>query len=152
MILKKKTYVTQSAEETVALGRVLAEALRPGDSVGLIGELGAGKTQFVRGIAKGLDIKGSVTSPSYTIINVYGIGRAPGAKQGATQLFHVDLYRINEAGEIDELGLEEYIYSKGITVIEWAEKAPEYIEDMRFVVRFSHVSERERAIEIEERV
>lgn len=147
MILKKKTYVTQSAEETVALGRVLAEALRPGDSVGLIGELGAGKTQFVRGIAKGLGIEGSVTSPSYTIINAYGVGGAP----DATPLYHVDLYRIGQAEELDELGLEEYIYSPGITVIEWAEKAPEYIEDMRFVVRFSHVGETERSIEIEER-
>lgn len=144
MDLKKKSYVTGSAEETVDLGKTLAEALRPGDSVGLIGELGAGKTQFVRGIARGLAVVGSVTSPSYTIINIYDT-------KDATKLFHIDLYRIDEAEEIDELGLEEYIYSQGITVIEWAEKASEYIEDMRFVVRFSHVSEMERAIEIEER-
>ncbi|MEE9542307.1 MAG: tRNA (adenosine(37)-N6)-threonylcarbamoyltransferase complex ATPase subunit type 1 TsaE [Thermodesulfobacteriota bacterium] len=142
MALKKKSYVTGSAEETADLGAILSENLKPGASVALIGELGAGKTQFARGIARGLGIEGSVTSPSYTIINTYG---------EAIKLNHIDLYRIGEAGELDELGLEEYIYSSGITVIEWAEKAPEYLEDMKFVVRFSHVSESERAIEIEER-
>ncbi len=143
MDVKKKIYVTGSAEETTDLGAILAEGLSTGDSVGLIGELGAGKTQFARGIARGLRIEGAVTSPSFTIINIY--------KGAGATLNHIDLYRINEAGELDELGLEEYIYGEAISVIEWAEKAPEYLEDFRFVVRFSHVSETERAIEIEER-
>ena len=143
MGVKKKNYVTGSVEETTDLGAILAEGLRAGDSVGLIGELGAGKTHFARGIARGLCIEGSVTSPSFTIINIY--------KGSSLTLNHIDLYRINEAGELDELGLEEFIYGDAVSVIEWAEKAPEYLDDFKFVVRFSHVSETERAIEIEER-
>jgi tRNA threonylcarbamoyladenosine biosynthesis protein TsaE len=143
--LKKKSYVTGSVEETTELGVKLAESLKPGDSVALIGELGAGKTHFVHGIARGLGVEGSVTSPSFTIINIY-------ETRDSAKLYHVDLYRIEEAGELDELGLEEYIYSEGVTIIEWAEKAPEYLEDMRFVVRFSHESETERRIEIEEQI
>jgi tRNA threonylcarbamoyladenosine biosynthesis protein TsaE len=141
--VKKKSYVTGSAEETTDLGAVLSEGLKAGDSVGLIGELGAGKTHFVHGIARALRIEGPVTSPSFTIINTY---KGPGAT-----LNHIDLYRIGNSTEIDELGLEEYIYGEGISVIEWAEKAPDYLDDMRFVVRFSHVSETERSIEVEER-
>lgn len=143
MDVKKKNYTTKSAEASVSLGAALAEKLKPGDAVGLIGDLGAGKTHFVHGIARGLRIEGYVTSPSFTIINTY---KGPGAT-----LNHIDLYRIGDHTEIEELGLEEYIYGDGISVIEWAEKAPEYLDDMRFVVRFEFVGETERAIEIEER-
>ena len=125
------------------LGAVLAKELKPGDAIGLIGDLGAGKTHFVHGLAKGLGISGYVTSPSFTIINIYS---------GANiTLNHIDLYRLGDHSEVAELGLEEYIYADEVSVIEWAEKAPEFIEDMRFVVRIDHVNENERSIEIEER-
>ncbi|MBE9531731.1 MAG: tRNA (adenosine(37)-N6)-threonylcarbamoyltransferase complex ATPase subunit type 1 TsaE [Proteobacteria bacterium] len=143
MVVETKNYTTQSAEETVELGALLANRLKPGDAVGLIGDLGAGKTHFVHGVARGLGVKGYVSSPSFTIINIYKGSHCP--------LFHIDLYRLDDHTELAELGLEEYIYADGISVIEWVEKAPEYLEDMRFVVRITHVSDTERLIEIEER-
>ncbi len=147
---KKKSYITESVEESVDLGAILGEELRAGDSVALIGDLGTGKTHFVHGIARGLGIEGNVPSPTFTIINTYKLDGVEGVPD-STEFFHIDLYRINKAAEFDELGLEEYIYSSNITVIEWAEKAPEYLKGMRFVVRFSHQGEKERSIEIEER-
>ncbi len=138
-----KNYTTRSAEETIDLGALLADRLKLGDAVGLIGDLGAGKTHFVHGLARGLGVEGYVSSPSFTIINIYKGAHSP--------LYHIDLYRLDDHTELAELGLEEYIYADGVSVIEWAERAPEYLEDMRFVVHIKHVSDTERLIEIEER-
>jgi tRNA threonylcarbamoyladenosine biosynthesis protein TsaE len=110
-----KVFTTNSPDETEELGRGLAERLTPGDVLALVGELGSGKTRFVQGIARGLDIRGYIKSPSFTIINIYEGGRLP--------LYHIDLFRISSSGELDGLGLEEYIYGKGISVIEWADRA-----------------------------
>ena len=143
MGVKTKNYTTGSVEETIELGALLARELNGGDAIGLIGDLGAGKTHFVHGVARGLGIKGYVSSPSFTIINIY---KGPGLT-----LNHIDLYRLGDHAELLELGLEEYIYADGVSVIEWAEKAPDFLEDMRFVVRITHESENERSIEIEER-
>jgi tRNA threonylcarbamoyladenosine biosynthesis protein TsaE len=139
-----KNYTTLSADETVELGAVLASRLKPGDAIGLIGDLGAGKTHFVHGLARGFGIEGYVTSPSFTIVNIYN---GP-----EVTLNHIDLYRLGDHRELAELGLEEYIYADAVSVIEWAERAPEYLEDMRFIVRIEHINENERLIEIEERV
>ncbi len=140
---KTKNYTTCSAEETIELAAVLAKELKGGDAIGLIGDLGAGKTHFVHGLAKGLGISGYVTSPSFTIINIY---------TGANiKLNHIDLYRLGDHSELAELGLEEYIYADDVSVIEWAERAPEFLEDMRFVIRIDHINENERMIEVEER-
>lgn len=143
MGVKTKTYTTRSVEETMDLAAVLAQKLKPSDAIGLIGDLGAGKTHFVHGLARGLGIEGYVTSPSFTIINVY--------KGPIATLNHIDLYRLDDHLELAELGLEEYIYADAVSVIEWAEKAPEYLEDMRFIIRIEHLSDSERSIEIEER-
>lgn len=133
-------FKTSSPEETEKVGEELAASLKQGDCIALIGELGGGKTRFVRGLAKGLGSKGFVKSPSFTIINVYEGGRLP--------LYHIDLYRIGKAEEFQSAGLEEFIYGKGVSAIEWADKAPELIEGCRIVVSFSYVSENERGIEI----
>lgn len=133
-------YRTTSPEETERLGEELAASLREGDLVALIGELGGGKTRFVRGIASGLGSKGFVKSPSFTIINIYEGGRLP--------LYHMDLYRIGMAAELHSAGLEEYLYGKGVAAIEWADKAPELLEECRITVSFSHAGENEREIEI----
>jgi tRNA threonylcarbamoyladenosine biosynthesis protein TsaE len=107
---------TQTAEETRALASALASTLSAGDVVLLEGDLGAGKTVFVKGLAAGLGIDaGEVSSPTFTLMHEYRGGRLP--------LFHVDLYRLTGSREIDDLGLEE-VASGGVLAIEWAEKLP----------------------------
>ena len=108
--------VTTSEGETANIGVQLAQSLRAGDTVLLHGELGAGKTAFVRGLAEGLGIPAdAVSSPTFTLIQEYRGGRLP--------MFHVDLYRLDDLREIDDLGLEE-IAQDGVLAIEWAEKLP----------------------------
>ena len=108
--------ITHSAAETRALGARLAALLRPGDTVLLYGDLGAGKSELARGIARGLGIRGAVPSPSFTILNAYDEGRFP--------LYHFDWYRIADPEEIAEMGMEEQIGGDGIALIEWGERAP----------------------------
>jgi tRNA threonylcarbamoyladenosine biosynthesis protein TsaE len=105
--------LTTSEEETSAVGARLGESLRAGDVVLLYGDLGAGKTAFVRGLAQGLGApEDEVTSPTFTIVQEY---------PGRVTLFHVDLYRL-EAREVDDLGLEELVLGDGVVAIEWAER------------------------------
>ncbi len=107
---------TQSEEETAAAGRALAANLSAGDVLLLNGDLGAGKTAFVRGVAEGLGVsRDDVSSPTFTLIQEYRGGRLT--------LFHADLYRINDPREFDELGLDE-IAVDGVLAIEWAERLP----------------------------
>jgi len=111
-----KTTTTHSELETAALGRELAAALSAGDVVLLVGDLGAGKTAFVRGLAEGLGVhRDEVSSPTFTLVQEYRGGRLP--------LFHVDLYRLDDPREIDDLGLDE-IAEDGVLAIEWADKLP----------------------------
>ena len=111
-----KDTTTHSESETAAVARELASTLRAGSIVLLSGDLGAGKTTFVRGLAEGLGVApGEVSSPTFTLIQEYRGGRLP--------LLHVDLYRLDDAREIDELGLEE-LGADGVLAIEWAEKLP----------------------------
>lgn len=113
--------ITNSAEETRALGMRLAKCLRTGDTVLLEGEMGAGKSELARGIARGLGIQGPVPSPSFTILNAYDEGSIP--------LYHFDWYRIEDAAEIAEMGFEEQISGDGIALIEWSERGMEYIPE-----------------------
>lgn len=137
---ESRVFTTASPEETEALGQRLSKELEEGERVALVGELGGGKTRFVRGVARGLGSKGFIKSPSFTIINIYEGGRIP--------LYHIDLYRIGRAGELFETGVEEYIYGRGISIIEWADKAPAILDDCTLVIRFSHAGEERRVIEI----
>jgi tRNA threonylcarbamoyladenosine biosynthesis protein TsaE len=110
---------TRSVEQTEALGAALAPALRPGDVVALSGELGAGKTRFVSGLARALHPGARVRSPSFTLVNEYA---------GEPPVFHLDLYRLG-TGEVDGLGLEEYA-ARGALVVEWGERLPgAWLED-----------------------
>ncbi len=110
MVLK-----STSEETTSKIGKILGRNLQPGTVVALNGELGAGKTVFARGVAEGLDVQVVVNSPSYVIMNLY---------RGRMELYHFDFYRLEEEEELQELGLEEYFYGDGITLIEWADKFP----------------------------
>lgn len=134
-----KTIVTSSEAETVAAGRELAPRLAAGSTVLLIGDLGAGKTAFVRGLAEGLGIPAEdVSSPTFTLMQEYRGGRAP--------LFHVDLYRLDDAREIEDLGLDE-IAENGVLAIEWAEKLGE-APDGAIGVRITHADGDVRMIEL----
>ena len=148
-LFAQRSFTTNSPEETEALGRELAGGLKPGDVVALTGELGSGKTCFVQGLAKGLGITGYTKSPSFTIVNVYKGGK--GGRGGRLPLYHIDLFRIGGGGELDGLGLEEYIYGEGVSVIEWADRAIEILPERAIVVRFSYKGETERSIEFERR-
>lgn len=104
---------TQDADATVRLGSELGRLLRPGDVVALYGGLGAGKTTFVKGIAQGMGVTEEARSPTFTLIHEH---------YGEPPLYHIDLYRLAGAQEAEELGVEEYIYGEGVTVIEWADR------------------------------
>ena len=136
------TFRTTSEEETAAVGRQVADGLSAGAVVLLYGDLGAGKTAFVRGLAEGLRVSpDEVSSPTFTIMQEYRGGRLP--------LFHVDLYRLNDPREIDDLGLEE-IAAEGVLAIEWAEKLPGRPATAAAVrVNIAHGSGDERTITIE---
>src|SRR3954453_8244117 len=136
-----RTVTTHSDDETATLGRELAPALSAGDVVLLVGDLGAGKTAFVRGLAEGLGVApGEVSSPTFTLIQEYRGGRLP--------LFHVDLYRIEDPREFDELGLDE-IAEQGVLAIEWAEKMPARLKPSRYTsVGIEHAGESERKVTI----
>ncbi len=108
------TFISHSPAETEALGERWGRAAERGWVIGLTGELGAGKTQLVKGLARGLDIAVRVHSPTFTLVNEYSGGRL--------RLFHLDLYRLDTARQIVAAGLEEYLQPDGVTVIEWAEK------------------------------
>jgi tRNA threonylcarbamoyladenosine biosynthesis protein TsaE len=131
---------THSEQETADAGRRLAAELQAGSVVLLIGDLGAGKTAFTRGLAEGLGIQpDDVSSPTFTIVQEYRGGRLP--------MYHVDLYRLNDAREIDDLGLEE-ITADGVLAIEWAEKMPRPLRGA-IVVRLTHVADDVRNLTIQ---
>ena len=113
--------VTHSPEETRALGERLAGTLGPGTVVSFTGDLGAGKTAFISGMARGLGIEERVTSPTFTIVNEYEGGRLP--------LFHFDMYRLGSADELFHIGWEDYLARGGVCAVEWSENVAEAIED-----------------------
>lgn len=127
---------THNANETRALGARLAEQLQAGDVVLLEGELGAGKSEFTRGIAQGLGITGYITSPSFTILQVYDSGRIP--------LFHFDWYRLSGVSELYEMAMDEYLYDEGISVVEWPDIAREAIPERHLRIRIDVSEENDR--------
>lgn len=114
------TCTTNSPEETEALGASLAQELEPGAVLAFTGDLGAGKTAFVRGLARGLGCPGRVTSPTFTIVNEYEGGRLP--------LFHFDMYRLGSSEELFDIGWEDYLARGGVCVVEWSEIIDDALE------------------------
>ncbi len=129
---------SDSPAQTRAIGQQLAEKLQPGDVLLLLGDLGAGKSELTRGIAKGLGVTATVASPSFTILNVYDEGRVP--------LYHFDWYRLNDVEELYEMGLDEYLGGDGVAVVEWPSQCPEAIPESYLEVKITPISESEREI------
>jgi tRNA threonylcarbamoyladenosine biosynthesis protein TsaE len=135
--------VTHSERETVSLGKRFAKRLRPGDVVATYGELGTGKTRFIKGICEGLGVHKHVTSPTFTIINEYEFSGGV--------VYHLDFYRVESLDEIRDTGFEEYLTLGGICLIEWADRVRPLLPDHRYDVTFSPgTDENCRTIVIEE--
>ncbi len=132
--MSEQIYETYSAEETRALGRKIGETAQPGDVYTLVGDLGVGKTVFTQGIAEGLGITEPVSSPTFTIVQIYEEGRMP--------FYHFDVYRIGDPEEMDEIGYEDYFYGDGLCMIEWANLIEELLPDTRYDVAIEKDLER----------
>ncbi len=140
MILSKKRYFSGSAEETMDIGCNLGQCLRPGDVVGLYGELGSGKTVLVKGIARAFGInERDITSASFTIVTQY---------QTTPPFIHMDLYRIKRGEDLIEIGISEYAGGNNIAVIEWAEKAEGWLPEDSIAVRLLCLEDGVREITI----
>ena len=133
-------YYTNSPEETEAVGQQLAEKLRPGTVIAFLGDLGAGKTAFTRGLARGLGAADRVTSPTYTIVNEYLGGRMP--------LFHFDMYRLGSSDELFDIGWEDYLERGGVCAVEWSENVADAMEDA-LTVCIEKTGENSRKITVE---
>ena len=133
-------YITHSPAETEGVGAALAARLTPGAVIAYRGDLGAGKTAFTPGLAKGLGVKENVTSPTFTIVNEYLSGKIP--------LFHFDMYRLGSEDELFDIGWEDYLERGGVCAVEWSENVCGAMEDA-IVVTISRLGEDTRKIEIE---
>lgn len=130
--------LSHSEEETCGLAEKLVPTLRPNDMLVLSGELGSGKTVFVRGLAAGLGLDSSkITSPSFAIVHEY---------PGSRPLFHFDLYRVAHSDELYEVGWEEYLNRDGLVVVEWGEKAAELLPDNYYLIEFTIAGDSDRKI------
>lgn len=132
------TFISNSPAETESFGRQFAENVKSGDVLALTGELGAGKTQFVKGLVAGLGDRGVVTSPTFTLIHEYSRGRLP--------VYHFDFLRLENQPAAERLGLEEYFFGDGVSVIEWADRFRELIPENARWISFETKSEEQRAI------
>ena len=133
-------YTTNSPAETEAIGAALAKVLRPGTILAYRGDLGAGKTAFTRGLARGLGCGDMVTSPTYTIVNEYLSGRMP--------LFHFDMYRLASSDDLWDIGWEDYLERGGVCAVEWSENVADALEDA-IIVTIQKLGEDSRRITIE---
>ena len=136
-------FIVTTVNETYKLGEQLGSLVNSGDIICLIGDLGTGKTHLTKGIAKGLDIKDHITSPTFTIVNEY---------MGRLKLNHFDVYRVNDPDEIEAIGFDEYIFSDGVSIIEWANYIEELIppENLTIIIeKLPELSDNHRKISFE---
>ncbi len=138
---KKVIFQTRSTFETIRVGKNLGRQLLPGDIIALVGELGAGKTQFIKGLAAGVGVGNStyVSSPSFTLIHEY---------PGETPFYHIDLFRLGGEKEAQELGLEDYFQGSGIAAIEWADKILSLLPKELLFVSIAYEDKNLRTLEI----
>jgi tRNA threonylcarbamoyladenosine biosynthesis protein TsaE len=135
----KIQFSTQTLAETQQLGKQVGTHVQPGSVLTLKGDLGSGKTAFVQGIAKGLEVPGDyyITSPTFTLINEY---------PGRCRLFHMDLYRITGAEELEDIGIEDILCGDGVVAIEWAEKLPDEMIAGHLLIQISITDDQSRQI------
>jgi tRNA threonylcarbamoyladenosine biosynthesis protein TsaE len=133
--------LSKSASETIRIGKSIGSRLLPGDVVALVGELGAGKTQFIKGLAAGVGIGNPtyISSPSFTLINEY---------PGEIPFYHIDLFRLEREKEAEELGLEDYFQGGGITAIEWADKIISLLPKEMLFIHIAYTGKNTRSLEI----
>jgi tRNA threonylcarbamoyladenosine biosynthesis protein TsaE len=132
------TFISNSPAETEAIGRQVAENIGVGSVLALKGDLGSGKTLFVKGVVDGLGSSADVTSPTFTILHEYRGGRLP--------VYHFDLFRVENPQALARLGLDDYFFGDGISVIEWADRFPEFVPEQARWIFFEIKSETQRAI------
>ena len=132
------TFISNSPAETEAIGRQIAEEIGVGSVLALKGDLGSGKTLFVKGVVNGLGSSADVTSPTFTILHEYRGGRLP--------VYHFDLFRVENPQALARLGLDDYFFGDGISVIEWADRFPEFVPEQARWIFFEIKSETDRAI------
>ena len=133
-------YITNSPDETEAIGSALGKIITPGTVIAYRGDLGAGKTAFTRGLARGLGCTDIVTSPTYTIVNEYLGGRIP--------LFHFDMYRLRSSDDLFDIGWEDYLDRGGVCAVEWSENVDDAMENA-ICITISKIGDETRKIEIE---
>lgn len=139
-------YISNSQNDTINIAKEFSKKLKPNDVITLNGDLGAGKTAFVSGLAEGLGISDRVQSPTFTIVNEY--------KKGPVSLYHFDVYRIMNADEMYDIGFDEYLFSDGVCVIEWADNISDIIDFDRYEINITKnlaISESYRKITIEKK-
>jgi tRNA threonylcarbamoyladenosine biosynthesis protein TsaE len=132
------TFISNSAAETDSFGRQFAGNVKPGDVLALTGELGSGKTQFVKGLVAAIGATIPATSPTFTLIHEYSGGRLP--------IYHFDIFRIEDRQSGERLGLDDYFFGDGVSVIEWADRFPDLIPENAHWISFETKSETQRAI------
>ena len=130
-------FISHSETQTRRLGVRLARLLQPGDVLALVGDLGSGKTRWVQGVCRGLEVTDPVVSPSFTLVNEY---------QGHWPVYHIDLYRLAEASEALTFGLEDYLYGSGICLIEWADRAQDLLPAAYLTIELYHLEETKRRV------
>lgn len=133
-------FISHSVAQTQSCGFQLAQPLVPGTIILLDGDLGAGKTTFTKGLAQGLGVSGYVNSPTFTLVNEYA-GRLP--------VYHLDCYRLESAQEALDFGIEEYLYSDGVTIIEWPERIRDIWPESYVRVSLAYLSETKRSLRLE---
>jgi tRNA threonylcarbamoyladenosine biosynthesis protein TsaE len=132
------TFISNSRGETEIFGRQFAGTVKSGDVIALTGDLGSGKTQFVKGLASGLGATTSVTSPTFTLIHEYSGGQLP--------IYHFDFFRIEDRPSAERLGLDDYFFGDGVSVVEWADRFRDLIPENARWISFETKSETQRAI------
>ena len=135
------TFISNSPAETEAIGRRLAEDVGTGSALALTGDLGSGKTVFVKGLVVGLGSSADVTSPTFTILHEYRGGRVT--------VYHFDFFRLEDRQSVARLGLDDYFFGDGVSVIEWADRFPEFIPEQARWILFEIKSQNQRAIIIQ---
>ncbi len=135
-----KTFYTNTPEETIELGERLGRLLKGGEVLAMVGELAAGKTTMTRGIAIGMELDDDIHSPTFTLIHEH---------EGKCNLNHIDLYRLETEADIESLGLDDYIYGKGVAVIEWADRLYDELPEDTIVVSITSEDQERRKISFE---